>query len=128
MYRWVDQNGATVYSQSPPPSGEATAIPQQPAPRPADVEAARKRLQQQLEKEFDAQQAASDRAAKHAAEQEARKRDDETCAAARRNLETITRLGSRRVVTPEGDEVYLSDERRRELTDEARDQIEKYCR
>ncbi len=26
MYRWVDENGTTVYSQSPPASGEAAEV------------------------------------------------------------------------------------------------------
>lgn len=128
MYRWLDQTGVTVYSQSPPPSGEATEIRKDPAPRASDVEAARTRLKQQLESEFDDREAETERSAKEAEKEESARRDSEACAAARSNLKTIENLGARRAVTPEGDAVYLSDRQRRDLMDKARDQIRKTCR
>ena len=127
MYRWVDRNGVTIYSQFPPPNGDAARIHQQPAPGTADAEMARKRLQQQLEKEFDEHQAKTERAAKEAEERESKRRDSKACAAARGNLETIENLGARRAITPEGDAVYLSDQQRRDLMDKLGDQIRKTC-
>lgn len=128
MYRWVDQNGVTVYSQSPPTDGQATEIRKDPPPRTTDTEAARTRLQQQFEREFDDREAETEQAAKEAEEEESARRGGEACAAARGNLETIENLGSRRVITPEGDAVYLSDQQRRDLMDKARDQIHRTCR
>ncbi len=128
MYRWVDRDGVTVYSQNPPPSGEAARIRKQPGPRAADAEAARKRLQQQLEREFDEREAKTEQAKKDAEERESAQRDSEACAAARRNLETLENLGARRAITPEGDAVFLSDKQRGDMMAKARDQIQKACR
>ena len=128
MYRWVDQHGVTIYSQSPAPGGGATEIRKDPAPDAADAEAARERLQQQLAKEFDEHEAEAQAAAKKTAEQESARRDSDACAAARKNRNTIENLGARRAITPEGDAVYLSDQQRKEMIEKADDQIRKTCR
>ena len=49
MYKWVDENGVTVYSQTPPASAPSTLI--KPPPPPAQApEEAMQRLQQRLQK------------------------------------------------------------------------------
>jgi len=55
LYKWVDENGVTVYSQSPPPAKPAEKV--KPPPPPAtDPEQAAAALDERIEKLNEAQQ------------------------------------------------------------------------
>lgn len=127
-YRYVDENGETVYSQTPPPGGDAVRVPVLPGPPEAEIEAARTRLQQQLEAEVDAEAAAAkaaEEAGKASAEADLRRKN---CAAARQNLETVRNLGTRRLPGADGTLAPVSDEERARLTQQAEQQISEFCK
>ena len=110
MYRWVDENGVTVYSQAPPPYGDAVKLKKRRPPRIEDAAAARTRLESQREQAFD-----EGEARREAEAEQARKTDEElrraaNCAAAGANLETFQHLGPRRIRTPEGYRIALPDQ------------------
>ena len=127
-YRWVDENGVTVYSQSPPPSGDAVAIQKQPAPSAADAQRARERLRTQLE---DAQDKKDDHkriAAEEKETDQARQQREDSCRAARKNLEGFENLGRRMVKTTDGEYLRLSEDQVAAQISKARNEIEESCR
>lgn len=127
VYRWVDENGVTVYSQTPPPSGDWDGVKTQPAPTAADHEAARERLKTQIEESFDTEQDKKQAAEEQAKKAEKEAKRAESCKAARQNLETLQNLGTRMVRTPDGRYLRLSEEEVAAKIDEAQRQIEEYC-
>lgn len=90
MYRWTDDNGNVVYSQTPPPDSrpvKSIAAPPPPAEKPEAVQERTQELQQKLDK------IAADREKvkeKKRAKKEKIKADSAKCEAARKNRETLT--------------------------------------
>lgn len=72
VYKWVDRNGVTQYSSTPPPDGKVTKLHIRPAPPRKVIDAAAQRLEQHLE--------------------ESKESDVEDKAAARRQAEEATTL------------------------------------
>lgn len=127
VYRWVDENGVTVYSQNAPPAGDAVRIKPRPGPSAADQAAAQERLKAQLEQSMDAEEErrqAEEEQAKEA-EQAAAKAD--ACKAARANLETLQNLGNRMVRTADDRYLRLSEEEVAAKIKEAQTQVDEYC-
>lgn len=123
MYRWVDENGTTVYSQSPPPSGKATEIKVQTAtPTPPDNAPA-------TQAESETQAAPEKTASGPSKEQieESNRIKKENCAAARKNLDIYTNLGNRLIRTPDGLYQRLTEEERQEKIKESQAQIDEFC-
>jgi hypothetical protein len=127
MYKWTDEAGQTVYSQTPPPGGNAVRIQAPPAPDPAEVERRRQELQRGIERSFDQAVEREASGAEHRGEERAGATRAANCEAARRNLETLQNLGKRRVRTPDGEYLVLSEDDREQQMREARDQISKFC-
>ena len=135
-YRWVDDSGVTVYSQSRPPDVEAqrlgagtgsaqrssgtatTAVPAAPAPLTA--EALVRQYEEQRKQREEEAKAAQDKSKADAA----KKRN---CGAARQNLETLRNLGPRRLRHSDGTFERLSEEQTAERIDRAKAQIKTYC-
>jgi hypothetical protein len=121
MYRWVDDSGMTVYSQSPPPSGEATEIkvntstaapPQKPSTDGQAKEAA----------------APEKPAGPTKAEiEESNKIKADNCKAATSNLSLYENLGNKLVKTPDGLYKRLTEEERQQKIQESKKGIEEYC-
>lgn len=127
MYRWVDENGVTVYSQTAPVGGNAVRIDRQAGPSEAEQEAARVRLQEQLEQAQDAEEAKKAAEAEAAAQREEAERRFTACEAARHNLETLRNLGPRMVRTPDGEYRRMSEDEVAAGIEQAQNQVEEYC-
>lgn len=131
MYRWVDESGATVYSQSPPASGDAVKLKKRPALSADDAAATREQVKKRREQAFDEGEARKEAEAARA--QQAKKAGDErvraaNCATARANLEMLQNLGPRMIRMPDGRVMRLSEEQVQTQTEKARMQIEDNCR
>jgi hypothetical protein len=129
LYRWVDDSGTTVYSQSPPPDGKAELI--QGGPRAATPEgtgAARERLQQTIEADFDRREERRRAAAEKAKREEAEARRKRNCTAARQDLEALQAPGPRRVRYPDGTYRDLSSDQAKEQRDLAQQQVDEFCK
>ncbi len=127
MYKWVDEQGVTHYSQHPPKDNEAERL--RPPPPPAtDPAAAQQKLQDKV-KGFDerrgAAQEAAAKAEQDAAEQQRRQK---ACEAARRNLQVLQAGGNRLIQTPDGEYIRPTDEYRNEQMSKARKIIEENCK
>jgi len=127
LYRYVDQDGVTVYSQSPPPTGDADTIRPAPGPGTADTDAARQRLRTGLEQYMDRrEQRQREREAARQAEREAEQRAA-GCAAARKNLDTMQRLGPHRLRMPDGSLIRPDAQERARMVGELQEQIQAQC-
>ncbi len=127
-YRWVDENGVTIYSQSRPPSGTDATVIKTPPPAPASepnetmkklktrlnaIEESKKKENETKEKE--------DKAAKNA---EIRKQN---CEAAKKNLEALEQHARVRMKMDDGEYKQLTDEERTAQIEKAKEAIKKNC-
>jgi hypothetical protein len=128
MYRWVDEHGQTVYSQSPPPEGNAVRIKPRRGPSADEAKAAQERLQRQIESDFDARDERKRAVEERAKKNEAAKQRAEYCAAARKNLETLQDLGPRMVRMPDGEYKRLSENEVAAEIRKTEDEIAKHCK
>jgi len=129
MYRWVDDSGTVVYSQTPPPDGRATSTVAPPPPPSSSAEAERTQLQTGLKQADEARKKQSDEQKK---QQEAATKDADrkrNCDAARQNLDLIlNRPPQTRFQMPNGEYRRFTDEEREAEIKKAREFVDKNCR
>lgn len=126
IYKWVDEEGVTQYSQQPPPSGDAARVGVDKRPAEElererqEMEETGERLKAQREERREAEQEAR----KEAGEREER---EKRCADLRSSLKKLTE--NRRLLVPDGDGDVrrLPEEERQERVAERRRQIEEEC-
>ena len=127
MYKWVDENGQTVYSQIPPTSGQSTRM--KPPPPPAETpEEARQRLNQRLQTLEDKAEDKELAGQKEAKEGELAEVYKSNCAAAQHNLMFLESNPRKLVGQPDGSYVRITEEERQQKMQEAREQVEKFCK
>lgn len=127
MYRWVDENGVTVYSQSPGPNGESIGLKNQPAPRAEDAQAARERTRQQRERALDEGEARQETKTERSKKVGEEKLRAANCEAARNNLYSYQNLGRRMVRTADGRYLRLSEDEIGTQIEKARMQVNEFC-
>lgn len=127
VYRWVDENGVTVYSQWPAPSAESVRVETPAGPSEAAQAAAEARFQQQREQLQDAAEARSAAAEERAQAAALAQQRAENCAKARQNLETLQNLGPRMVRKPNGSYLRMTQDEVAAEMRTAREQIDEYC-
>ena len=128
LYRWVDDSGTTVYSQSPPPNGQAELIQDGPqGATPEATGAARKRLQRTIEADFDRREERKRVAAEKAKREKAEARRKRNCTAARQDLDALHAPGPRRVRYPDGTYRVLTSDEAKEERDLAQQQADEFC-
>ena len=126
-YKWVNQDGITVYSQRPPPGTEAEKLAPPPPP-PIPPEEARQRLDEQLKslQQTDEAQTTAAKKAKAAQAEAASRRS--RCDNARRNLELLNTGGPRkRYRAADGSYQRLTEEERQKQMQDAHNDIRKFC-
>ena len=126
IYKWVDEEGVTHYSQQPPPSGDADRIGVDTPPE-EEIERERREMEktgERLEAQREERRAAEQQAQENAAEREQR---EQRCAELRSSLKKLTE--NRRLLVPdgEGNVRRLPEEERQQRVAERRRQIEEEC-
>jgi len=126
IYKWVDENGQTHYSQQPPESGQAETV-DVPPPPPIAPEQAREEVQELIDQQQAAEQAEQEaqQQAQKQAEQEAAR--EENCRIARNNLTAYQNNPGRRVMDEEGNVTRLDEETRQQKIQEFQEQVDLYC-
>ncbi len=125
-YRWVDENGTTIYSQSPPPNGKATII-KPPPPSPSQPGETMKKLKARLDaidetnKKKNEAKDKEDIAAKNAAIKR------QNCENAKKNLTTLEQHARVRLKGEDGSYKMLSEEERTAQIDKAKEAIKNNC-
>jgi len=124
IYKWVDDDGKTNYTQLPPPSGyEWEAVREAPSPGVAPAPPATELQERYEEKQKDRENDAV------VAEQEKKNTEIKklNCDAATRNLSVLEMGGQRRYMNADGELVRPTDEEHQQLIDQAKQQMKKYC-
>lgn len=127
IYKWVDENGQTVYSETPPPKGTATTRLKEPPPPPVDPNAAMESLRNQA-KAFEQRQEEQNKTendTRQSAERE--KQIQKNCEQLRKNLEVLTTNNQVREQTGDEQHRVLAEEERQARIKETRELIQKEC-
>ena len=127
LYKWVDENGVTQYTQTPPPKADFSQVkpPAKPAvdPKKAQsdmekrLEAFKERRDGSLESKAEADKEAAEKAAK-----------TEKCNKARKNLAFLQSHSRVRTTDKDGKATLLGEEKRQEKMKNSREVIKKYCK
>ncbi|MCK4742404.1 MAG: DUF4124 domain-containing protein [Sulfuriflexus sp.] len=122
-YKWVDENGNTQYTATPPPTGDFKTIkaPAKPAVDPAKAQSdLDKRLEAFTKRKDDANKAQKE--ADEEATNNANKKSN--CDQAKKNLTTI----KTKVIVRKADGNILTEKERSDRIKTANDAIKKYCK
>ena len=107
LYKYVDKDGKTVYTDQPPPSGDSQQIKVQTAPTPGSAPA---KSAVEREKDLDKSRAKAREDAKKADETErVAKENQERCEQAKANLQTYLDGGRISKYNKEGERVLMDD-------------------
>jgi len=121
MYKWVDKDGHTVYSQTPPETGDYQSLSAPAAPPPSstapDTSAADSAG-------ANSGQTAPDKTVEKVSQKSAEMRK-KNCEAAKKNLQAYT--VSRRVTMPDGKVIMLGDKERQKRIDASKQAIKDFC-
>lgn len=126
LYKWVDENGVTQYTQTPPPKADFSQVnpPSKPAVDP-------QKAQSDLEKRLEVFQGRRDDVAKGKAESDkkAAEKAEKTakCKKARKNLTNLQTHARVRNTDKDGKVTLLSEEKRQEKITQANKAIKEYC-
>lgn len=126
IFKWVDENGQTHYSQTPPASGQAVTV-DVPPPPPIDPEQASEEIDALIEQQQEAEEA--EQLAQQKREEEARQQAvrEENCRIARQNLTSYQNNPGRRVVDAEGNVTRMIEEERQQKIQEFQQQVDEFC-
>jgi type IV secretory pathway VirB10-like protein len=128
MYKWVDENGKTHYSDSPPPDDKkATKIDIKPTPPSGPVTQQPDWKQKELDQRTQhIQKEQADKAKSAKDEKEQAERHDR-CVEARRRLNILQAGRPVFTVNDKGERIYLEDADRARETEALKDRIDKNC-
>ncbi len=124
-YRWVDENGVTHYTETPPPDTQSTAIRTQ-GKDPKSAEQAKARLSEQRKAFTEAatDKKAADEENKLAAENEKIKQGN--CETAKKNL-NVLKHSRIREKGDNGEYTVLTEEQRQARIKLAQERIKEFC-
>lgn len=136
VYKWVDEQGVTHYSETPPPSERKAKKIEVKPPSPAsgaEGGGGEGKSWQQKEQEFQKRQAEREEARRQqeAADTAARREakiKEERCAIAKHNLETLQIRRPVYRTDEKGERVYVDDRMRAAEIARMKKEIETYCK
>lgn len=125
VYRWVDEQGVTQFSQTAPPARpyQTLRLPAQSAPD-SEAETSLEQRREQLDGWQRARK--EDRQKQRESAEDAAQRR-KNCENARTNLDSLENLGTRMLKMPDGEYTRPSDEQLETLKQESREQIKTFC-
>ena len=128
MYKWTNAAGEVQYTQVPPSGGIKTEKIQGTPPPADDPD----KINEKLQNEVDAMDETLTRQEGEAKEKSLRKEIDEAyeknCISSRNNLAKLQEGGRKRYLTADGQVIRLSEEERQQRINEAKDQIDEFCK
>jgi len=126
LYKYVDKNGKTVYSDSPPPDADSKQIRVQPSGGPSDVPAAKTSVQRDKDAEKGRKEAAkkSDKDAKDA---ERQAKIQERCNYLKADLATYEGGVRLKRTNDKGEQEFMTDEQIEAAKAKTRAAMEEAC-
>lgn len=125
MYKWVDEEGNTHYSQQPPPAG-ITAETVKPPPK-VDTEQAVNELTEQQEKLQKLQEEREKQKEEQAKLDEQAALKQKNCRISQDRLNNLLNTGTVRAIDEEGNLTRTTVEDHQARIDEVREKVKKYC-
>jgi len=126
-YRWVDENGVTVYSQTPPPDAP-TEIIKSPPPPAEDPDAAQGHLDAEMQRLEDYREDKALAAEKANKAAEIAHIKEENCRKAKANLENLTVARQRLARQPDGSYLPIDENERQAKMEQERRNIDENCK
>jgi hypothetical protein len=127
IYKWVDENGQTVYSETPPPRGTSATRLKDAPPPPVDPNEAMNSLRSRADAFEKRQEERSNAENETQQSAEREKQTRENCERLRKNLETLSNNPQVREKTGEDDYRVVPEEERQARIQETRERIQKEC-
>jgi hypothetical protein len=128
MYKWVDENGRTQFSDQPPPAGVKFTVINAPPPEPNKPVATPKSVTQQ---EIEFRRRRVKEAEEEKKEQEKKKKAEllaEECERAQQRLRDLNDPNPMYSIKKDGGRDYMTDETREAKKEQARQDIERTCK
>lgn len=127
VYKWVDENGQTHYSQTAPENQNAEMIkaPPPPASLPED---AQQKIDTLIEQQTEARKAQEEQLAKQKQDDEQKQVLENNCNLAKSNLQVYMDNPGRRVLKEDGTVIRPTEEDRQQKIQEAKQDIKEYCK
>jgi len=126
FYKWVDENGATHYTETPPTNTESTSIRTQ-GKDPKGAEQAKAKLSKQreaLNEDIGNREKAGEEANLNAENAEVKKKN---CKTARSNLKVLQEHGRIKQKGKDGEFSIMPEEKRQERIQKAKDRVKEFC-
>lgn len=127
-YRWVDENGVTIYSQSPPPSGTAASVIKPPPPAATPPGETMDKLKARLKAMDEENKKADETKDKEKEEAERAETDKKNCQRAAANLKTLEEHARVKMKMNDGSYKMLPDETRTANIKKIKQYLEKKCK
>ena len=127
VYRWVDENGITVYSQVPPPVEIEKKRMDIPPPPTTTEKQAWEELNGDWKKMRDRQDLIKEQAIAKKEQSGKKQAEEKNCGIAQRTLEQLDNSLRRLVKTADGDTRQMSASEREERLQKAREMKQEYC-
>ncbi len=126
-YRWVDENGVTVYSQIPPPGGKpATRI--KPPPPPPDENKSWEKLDLQWQAMEDRREKDREKMRRQQNQAQIQREQQRNCAAARHNLKILQGPARKKILGANGQYRHPTAEERQREIKATMEKIRKNCK
>lgn len=128
VYKWVDENGQTQFSQFPPTNEQQSAdqvnIKTQPAANPKAAEKLNNMRQKLLESSVER----NTQSEKDKEDEEKAKRMAENCEKAKQQLRDLENNGRIYKTQEDGERYWYSEQERDGLIKKAKGQVDKFCK
>ena len=125
MYKWVDADGNTHYTQNPPP-GDIQAETLKP-PSKVDTEGALEKLEAQKKKAAELREGRLKEAEEKRKAEEDLALEQENCRRARTNLTNLQRPRGL-IAQPDGSRIRITEEERQQKLADMREKIKEWCK
>jgi hypothetical protein len=125
-YKWVNEEGVTTYSQTPPKGVKAERVKVYGSKSPSGAQDSQNRVKQLRQKMADSAEDRELEKQQRQSDKTERERKQKNCQAARENLHALEILGSRRYKV-DGEYRRLSEEERQQLMQKEKEHIKANC-
>jgi hypothetical protein len=126
IYKWVDENGQTHYSQQAPRDISATVI-KTPPPPAIDPNIAQQQVDELISKQEDEDQLQLEQQNQQKIEAENIANQQKNCKIAQQQLEQYQNNPARRIMDADGNVTRLAEEERQQKILESQENVTKYC-
>jgi len=126
IYKWVDENGQTHYSQQAPKDIDATVI-KTPLPPAIDPNAAQQQVDELINQQESEEQLRLEQQNQQKIDAKNIGKQEENCKIAQQRLLEYQNNPGRRIIDADGNVTRLTEEERQQKIQESQNNVTKYC-